>query len=109
MTALNTDRETPVLVTAVVTMPRLSGARSAVRQLARGGPIDAALVDCSAMEASSLSVAQELVAQLVDVRGARWIQLIEPTPFWLDRVRTQMQRRGMAEALSVVPRTRSEN
>src|SRR5690625_423956 len=88
-------------------MPRLSGARSTARQLAPGGPIDAALIDCSAMEASSLSVAQELIARLVDVRGARWIQLIEPTPFWLDRVRTQMQRRGMADSLSVVPRASS--
>jgi len=109
VTALNTDRETPVLVTAVITMPRLSGAPSAARQLALGYPIDAALVDCSAMEASSLSVAQELVAQLVDVRGARWIQLIEPTPLWADHVRTQMQRRGMAEALSVVPPTSFES
>jgi len=107
VTALSFDRETSVLVTAVVTMPRLSAARSTARQLALGDPIDAALIDCSAMEASSLSVAQELIAQLVDVRGARWIQLIEPTQFWLDRVRAQIQRRGMAEALSVVPRASS--
>lgn len=109
MSALSLDRETRGLVTVVITMPRLSGARSTARQLATGGPIDAALIDCSAMETSSLSVAQELVVQLVDARGARWIQLIDPTPFWLDRVRTQMQRHGMAEALSVVPRTSSES
>lgn len=84
-------------------MPRLSGARSTARQLAPGGPIDAALIDCSAMEASSLSVAQELIARLVDARGARWVQLIEPPRSWLVCVRAQMRWRGMGAALSVVP------
>lgn len=90
-------------------MPRLSGARSTARRLATGGPIDAALIDCSAMQGASLSVAQELIVQLVDVRGSRWIQLIEPTPFWTERIGAQMQRRGMAESLSVVPRASSAN
>lgn len=103
MSTLRLETESPVLVTAVVTMPRLSAARSTTRQLSSGEPIDAALIDCSAMEASSLAMAQELIAQLVDARGARWIQMIEPTQIWLDHVRDQMQRRGMAEALSVVP------
>lgn len=88
-------------------MPRLSGARSTARRLATGGPIDAALIDCSPMQGSSLSMAQGLIVQLVDVRGARWIQLIEPTPFWTDRIRAQMQRRGMVGSLSVVPRASS--
>src|SRR5699024_12478333 len=96
-----------VVVPPVATLPGVAAARSTARQLALGDPTDAALIDCSAMEASSLSAAQELIAQLVDVRGARWIQLIEPTQFWLDRVRAQIQRRGMAEALSVVPRASS--
>ncbi|APX31845.1 hypothetical protein BH708_02940 [Brachybacterium sp. P6-10-X1] len=107
MTALSLEQEAPVLATGVVTMPRLSGARSTARRLATGGPIDAALIDCSSMQGSSLSMAQELIVQLVDVRGARWIQLIGPTPFWADRVRTLMQRRGMAGSLSVVPRASS--
>ena len=63
-------------------MPRLSGARATARGMASGGPIDAALIDCSGMEASTLSAAQELIAQFVDVRGARWMRLIEPTSFW---------------------------
>lgn len=109
MTALSLEQEAPVLATGVVTMPRLSGARSTARRLAAGGPIDAALIDCSAMQESSLSMAQELIVQLVDVRGARWIQLIEPTKSWLDCVRAQIQRRGMADSLSVVPRTSSQS
>lgn len=109
MTALSLEEETPVLATGVVTMPCLSGARSTARRLASGGPIDAALIDCSMMEGSSRSMAQELIVQLVDVRGARWIQLIEPTPFWADHVRAQMQRRGTAGSLSVIPRASSAN
>ena len=109
MSAPSLAVEDQVRATAVVTMPRLSGARSTARELADGGPIDAALIDCSAMEASSLSMAQELIGQLVDIRGARWIQLIEPTPFWHDRVHEQMQRRGMTGALSVVPRSSPES
>jgi len=107
VSAPSLEIEDRTLVTAVVTMPHLSGARSAASELASGGPIDAALIDCSTMAASSLSVAQELIIQLVDVRGARWIQLIEPTEFWCDRVREQMRLRGMAGALSAVPRSPS--
>lgn len=107
MSAPSLAVEDQVLATAVVTMPRLSGARSTARELAAGGPIDAALIDCSKMAAASVSMAQELIVQLVDVRGARWIQLIEPTEFWCDRVREQMRLRGMAAALSVVPRSPS--
>src|SRR5690625_6734949 len=75
-------------------MPRGMSAPSAVRKLAVGGLIDAALVDCSAMGESSrpsLSMAQELIAQLVDARGARWVQLIEPPRSWLVCVRAQMR------------------
>ena len=81
MSAPSLDRESPVSATAVIVMPRGMSAPSAVRKLAVGGLIDAALVDCSAMGESSrpsLSMAQELIAQLVDARGARWVQLIEP-------------------------------
>ncbi|GAA1490948.1 hypothetical protein [Brachybacterium sacelli] len=105
MSAIEVDSGIQVLATSVVTMPRLSGSRETARCLAAGGPIDAALIDCSAMEASSLSVAQELIHQLVDLRGARWVQLIEPTAFWSGRVRSQMEQRGMPDTLSIVPRT----
>lgn len=107
MSAANLGAESALLVTSVVTMPRLSGTRSTARQLAAGGPLDAAPIDCSQMEAASLSMAQELIHQFVDVRGARWVQLIEPTELWRERVQPETQRRGMAGALSVVPRARS--
>lgn len=106
MSAPSLDRESPVSATAVIVMPRGMSAPSAVRKLAVGGLIDAALVDCSAMGESSrpsLSMAQELIAQLVDARGARWVQLIEPPRSWLVCVRAQMRWRGMGAALSVVP------
>lgn len=109
MSAPSLEVKDQTLVTVVVTMPCLSGARSIVHELADGGRIDAALIDCSHMEAASLSVAQEVVRLLVDVRDARWIQLIEPTEFWCDRVRQQMHLRGMAGALSVVPRSPSKS
>lgn len=109
MSTLILDRDASALAAAVVVMPPGPSAGSAVQQVTAGGPIDAALIDCSAMQESSLSMAQELIVQLVDVRGARWIQLIEPTKSWLDCVRAQIQRRGMADSLSVVPRTSSQS
>jgi len=54
-------------------------------------------------------VTQELIDQLVDVRGARWTQLIEPSEDWFEPVREQMERRGLAEGLSVVPRAGFES
>lgn len=103
MSVVDLDADAPALLSALVTMPRRSHARETALQLATGGPIDAALIDCSEMESSSLSMADELIHQLVDVRGARWLQLIEPTDLWSDRVRAQMRRLGMEGVLSIVP------
>lgn len=109
VSVVDLDTDAPAPLSAFVTMPLVLGGHETALQVVAGGPIDPALINCSVMEASSRSMAEELIHQLVDVRGARWVQLNEPTAEWCNVIRAELQSRGTDGPLSVVPRKQSSH
>lgn len=92
------------LSVTAVTLPRQFGSDDLARRLTAGGPVGAALIDCAAVQDAPASAVRTLILQLVTVRGARWIQLIEPPATWGECARELLAQWGLDGALSIVPR-----
>ena len=88
-----------------IVLPRLLGARASTRAMLEADDphaADSVVVDCSHVEAGTVSSAQELVKVLVDECKIQELILVSPSHRWLKHVRTQLRLREREDLLTVL-------